>query len=115
MITLKSWGFKFGRPEANIMYDVSYLKNPWRDKIAIGSKKKILEYVSSQDGAMDLVESIARTLCVYDELFHGENLQVAICCSAGEYRSPAIVELVAEELSRAGVKHKIEQSKNSKI
>ena len=32
MITLKSHGFKYSRPDTNIVFDVSYFVNPWRDE-----------------------------------------------------------------------------------
>lgn len=121
MITLKSHGFKFSRPEANIVFDVSYLINPWRDKDIRDEegiekrKDMIMEFMLNQEGVMVLVRHISELLSWYNTMFKGENIQVAFCCSAGEYRSPAMVLLVAEELEKKGVEFIINQSENSKL
>lgn len=121
MITLKSHGFKFSRPEANIVFDVSYLVNPWREKRireeedAEKRKDMIMEFVLLQDGVRVLVRHLADVIAWYGFMFGDENIQIAFCCSAGEYRSPAMVELVAEELRRRNIRFIINQSKNSKI
>lgn len=121
MITIKSWGFKYGRPEANIYFDVSYFKNPWRDeKIKDPNlskeerKKLIFEFMLKQQGVNEFVNKMADLLKCYYSLFPNENLQISFCCSAGEFRSPVIAELVYERIKNY-TKVELEQSKNSKI
>ncbi len=101
MITIKSHGFKFSRPEANIVFDVSYLVNPWRDdeiRNWKGSKEelrdKIISFMQEQKGAYSIARQISEFARTYWLLFPDENIQIAVCCSAGEYRSPAMVELI---------------------
>ena len=49
MIYLLSWGFKFGRPPANFAFDVSYFKNPWREKeLRNGKEEDIIEFMKKQ-------------------------------------------------------------------
>lgn len=115
MITIKSHGFKFSRPEANIVFDVSFFKNPWRDKEVRVNRKKIIEFVRGQKESENIIKNIVETLRSYEESFPGENVQVAICCSAGEFRSPVIADMVYHDLKALKVDCKLIQSPNSKI
>jgi len=121
MITLQSFGFKYGKPEANIILDVSYFINPWRDESIrheadpIVRREKILAFMLKQEGVAKFVNSTSDLLAVYDGLFPEENLQVAFCCSAGEYRSPIVAELVKSNLEARGIKCTFNQSRNSKL
>lgn len=121
MITLKSHGFKFGRPHANMYFDVSYFKNPWRDetiRTALDSAKRkelIIAFMTNQEGCKDYVDSIATMIQTLHVLYPSENLQIALCCSAGEYRSPAMVELLSKELEDRDIFHTVKHSEYSKI
>ena len=121
MITLRSFGFKYGKPEANIIMDVSYFKNPWRDESirheadTLAKRTKILDYMKAQTGVDEFVSKVSDMLATYNNLFPEENLQVAFCCSAGEYRSPAIVELVRLNLEEKGVICNTKHSETSKL
>lgn len=122
MITLKSHGFKFSRPEANLVFDVSYFKNPWRDaeikeqSDPVLRKVMVLDFMKEQRGVKEMVDSISELIWTYYWMFSKENIQIAICCSAGEYRSPAMVELVAERLRKdKQMDFIIKHSENSKI
>lgn len=121
MITLKSHGFKFSRPEANYYFDVSFFKNPWRDEKIRNEKSKekrkklILGAMTTQPSCDAFVDAVSMMLRTIHNEFPDENIQVAFCCSAGEYRSPAIVELVAEELKKFKINTVISHSKNSKV
>ena len=121
MVTLKSHGFKYARPEANLVFDVSYFKNPWRDEKIRNEKdhktrrRLILESMQFQTGMIGFIKLTTQLLMKYDSMFPDENIQVAFCCSAGEYRSPAIVEMVAKEMERLGAKVQIIHNPNSKI
>ncbi len=121
MLTIQSFGFKYGKPEANLILDVSYFVNPWRDESIRNEvdppsrRKKIFDFMMRQDGVTPFVEHIVNLLSVYDELFPQENIQIAFCCSAGEYRSPSIAEIVHDELKKKGIFSTIKENKNSKI
>ena len=121
MITIQSFGFKYGKPEANIILDVSYFINPWRDESIRNEvdpairRRKIFDFMMKQDGIKDFVPRMVELLSCYDKLFPQENIQVAFCCSAGEYRSPAIAELVHDELKKQGVYSTLKENSNSKI
>ena len=121
MITIQSFGFKYGKPEANIILDVSYFVNPWRDESIRNEvdpplrRKKIFDFMLKQQGVEPFVSKVVDMLAVYDQLFPQENLQVAFCCSAGEYRSPSIAEIVHDKLKEKGVFSTIKPNSNSKI
>ena len=121
MITIKSHGFKFSRPEANVVFDVSYFKNPWRDEKIRKEKNEakrhnmIMKFMEKQDNMAVFIKRV-NDLLRYYALFHpDENITVAFCCSAGEYRSPAIAFKVSEELKKLKIDYKLEQSENSKL
>jgi RNase adaptor protein for sRNA GlmZ degradation len=122
MVTIKSYGFKFGRPEANIVFDASYFVNPWRhmreikDTIDEPSQigEAIVHYMIKQEGVHEFCEKIKDIVLFYDKYFPNENIQIAVCCSAGEYRSPAIVEIV-KNLLPSNYPITIKHSENSKL
>lgn len=114
MITLMSWGHKYGSPPANFKFDVSYFKNPWRDKETRHSDKKtIISFMKQQKGVDKFTDNLVQMLVDLNEQFGEEEIKIAICCSAGEYRSPAIVELIGKELSKRKIKYAINHSKES--
>ena len=111
-----SWGFKFGRPPANFAFDVSYLKNPWREKkLQDADKKAILKFMRDQKEFEELINGFVFLICIYNKLWPKENLVFAFCCSAGEYRSPIVVEVLEEELKKLSVPVQIIYNADSKI
>ncbi|OGZ74021.1 MAG: hypothetical protein A2832_02360 [Candidatus Zambryskibacteria bacterium RIFCSPHIGHO2_01_FULL_44_22b] len=116
MITLMSWGHKYGNPPANFKFDVSYFKNPWREKeTRYSNRETIISFMEQQEGVNKFINNLVQMLVDLNEQFEEEEVKVAICCSAGEYRSPAIVELIGKELSKRKVKCVINHSKESLI
>ena len=121
MITLMSWGNKFGSPPANYKFDVSFFKNPWRDekirneKDATKRKEMIIKFMDNQKGVPAML-SLLYAVCIYlNDEFPDENIAIALCCSAGEYRSPAMVHALSAMLTRRKIEHIIKQSNESKI
>ena len=120
-ITLKSHGFKFGRPNANIYIDVSYFQNPWREKEIAEEKnkekrkEKIFDFMVGQEGCSEVLLGTISLISAYHKIYPEENFQVALCCSAGEFRSPAMVELLSKMLNSRKIEHRIEHSEYSKI
>lgn len=119
MITLMSWGIKYGEPPANFKFDVSYLRNPWRDK------QKLKGYLSMKDAVMAFMEQqkefgilalkFANLIDIINSQFPDENLVFCFFCSAGEYRSPAMVEKISEELGKRGIVFRKLANVNSKL
>lgn len=108
MIYLLSCGFKFGKPMANFFFDVSYLKNPWREKhLRHGKKEEIDKFMESQKEFKKIVSSISQLIITYARLFPKEKMIFAICCSAGEYRSPMVVKKISNILNKNKIIHTI--------
>jgi len=82
---------------------------------SVEKRNKILAFMLKQEGVEKFVNSTSGLLATYNQLFPDENLQVAFCCSAGEYRSPAMVELVHNRLQELGILSLVKQSPNSKL
>ena len=116
MITLISHGFKYGRPEANFVFDVSYLVNPWRNlELRNAPREKIIEFMNQQEGFSELINSMANLISIYESLWPNDNLVFAFCCSAGEYRSPVVVEAISDVLKNRNIKCEINHGSHSKI
>lgn len=108
MITLISWGHKFGNPPANFKFDVSYLKNPWREKkLQNASEKRILKFMENQKEFKILVNSLVDLVSTYEKLWPKENLIFAVCCSAGSYRSPMVVKSMEKKLKKTKINCKV--------
>lgn len=104
MITLTSHGFKYGRPDANIVFDVSYFNNPWRQ-----------QDVNASRGYDDITDAILTTIRAYDKNYPDEDVVVAVCCSAGEYRSPMVVESLSKTLTDEHIRHRVVHGKKPPI
>lgn len=115
MIILKSWGFKYGEPEANFKFDVSYLKNPWRTELRDSNKKELMEFMEKQNEFETM--SIMYSNIIYNlyKMYPDETLIFSFCCSAGEYRSPLMVEKIKDLLNKLNVPSNIKHSSYSKI
>lgn len=116
-----SHGHKYGQPNANYKFDVSFFANPWRDKAIRAEKdahkrrQMIMKFMKEQEGMGVFVDRICSVIRLLHLLYPEENNVFAFCCSAGEYRSPAIAEMVAEHLKSINVEHKVIHGDNSKI
>ena len=109
MITLISYGFKFGKPQCNFCFDVSYLKNPWREEELIhADRKKIIEFLMSQPEFEKVVTAIYSVIATYYSLWPEENMVFAICCNAGADRSPIVVDAISKKLAENSIPHEVE-------
>ncbi|MCL2458635.1 MAG: hypothetical protein FWF31_07270 [Desulfobulbus sp.] len=97
-ITLFSFGFKHGHPEADMVWDVRFLPNPyWVPELRLhtGLEAEVASYVLANEAGerfLALLEPLL--LFVVDE--HAardrESLTLAIGCTGGKHRSVALVE-----------------------
>jgi len=115
MITIMSWGHKFGNPPANIKFDASYLINPWRkEELKNASKNEILEFMKNQKEFKDIVNMIVNSIEIYNKLWPDSIIICAVCCSEGSYRSPMVVESVAKILDSKNIVYKIKHQHNER-
>lgn len=103
-VTLVSFGFKYGMPNANYYFDVGFIKNPAREKgwgFFSKTSKEMEEFVLGQGEVkefLDKIEPLLIFLCGIDQ-----NQVFAFGCSAGRHRSSVIVEELRRRLRRAGI------------
>ena len=104
-LTVMSFGYKYGIPaDADNVADARFLPNPfWNEELRpfTGLDGQVSEYVLSQTGAMDFVESYLKALQPVLEGYLRENKHyatIAIGCTGGKHRSVAISTKLAELL-----------------
>ena len=108
MITLISYGFKFGKPDCNFCFDVSYLRNPWREEaLKHAERKKVIEFVMTQPEFQQVVNAVLSTIITYYTLWPEENMIIAICCNAGADRSPIVVDAISKKLGERDIPHEV--------
>jgi UPF0042 nucleotide-binding protein len=104
LLTVVSFGFKYGIPaDADNVADVRFIPNPfWNEDLRpyTGLDQQVSDYVLSQQGAREFVDSYIKTLTPVFAGYARENKHyatVAIGCTGGKHRSVA----VATELGKA--------------
>lgn len=104
-ISLISFGYKYGvPPEADLMFDVRFLPNPnfvEELKRFTGTSKKVKDYVLSKNETREFLKKIKSMLDYLIPLYRKEGrsyLTIAIGCTGGRHRSPAICEVIRDYL-----------------
>jgi len=103
-IDLFSFGFKHGRPEADLVWDVRFLPNPYwvpELKARSGVESDVAAYVLVNDVACEflkLFEPLLSFSC--DQHAGGKRpvLRIGIGCTGGRHRSVAMVEYLRKFL-----------------
>ena len=108
-ITILSFGFKRGAPrEADIMFDVRFLANPyWNPDLRplTGLDGEVDAYVAASEGYDGVFASLSTLLGQVIPLYRKEGksyLTVAIGCTGGRHRSVAVAERIGAMLRAAG-------------
>lgn len=127
MITIMSFGFKFGIPqEADLVFDVRFLPNPYyidELKKLSGNDPPVSEYVMSFDAAKEFSEKLTDMIkfLIPNYISEGKNqLVIAIGCTGGRHRSVTFVNELYRNLSTEGeyglrIEHRdMENEKNVK-
>ncbi|MEN8264354.1 MAG: RNase adapter RapZ [Nitrospirota bacterium] len=110
-VNLVSFGFKYGVPlEADLLFDVRFLPNPFfvkELKEHPGTSPKVSSFVLSQEETKQFLGKLNPLLNYLVPLYMEEGrsyLTIAIGCTGGRHRSPAI----SEEIKKALKKQKFE-------
>lgn len=103
---LTSFGFKRGIPaEADLMFDVRFLANPYDDlelRPQTGRDPAVAQYVLSQPDTHELLERIEGWMRFQLPRAMAEgrgSLTFAIGCTGGQHRSVAVVEALGQRFS----------------
>lgn len=103
-ITIKTFGFKYGIPRANYYFDVSFLKNPARQKewgFFSEVDENMIRFVENQSEAKDFVNFIVPLIIFLSKV--DQNQIFAIGCNAGRHRSRIISKMIKKQLEKHGV------------
>ena len=96
-LTLVTFGFKYGPPNTNYYFDVSFLRNPAREEgwsLFSAPDARMRQFVLSQPLCRQFLEStvpLVRLLLECDD-----DVRIGLGCSSGRHRSV----IVAQELAR---------------
>lgn len=105
-LTVMSFGYKYGIPaDADNVADARFIPNPfWNEELRpfTGLDNQVSDYVLSQTGALEFVESYTKALQPVLDGYLRENKHyatIAIGCTGGKHRSVAVSTKLAELLS----------------
>ncbi|MFT4281731.1 RNase adapter RapZ [Microbacterium sp.] len=105
-LTVMSFGFKYGLPtDVDLVADMRFLPNPFwipELKAHTGEEPQVRDYVLSQQGALEFIDTYARALRPVLEGYQRENKQhsvVAVGCTGGKHRSVVTALELARRLS----------------
>lgn len=107
-ITLFSFGFKHGHPEADCVWDVRFLPNPyWVDDLRphTGLEARVARHVLENPAAADflaLFEPLLLFLLAQYQAGGREAVRLGIGCTGGRHRSVAVVEHLDRRLRAEG-------------
>ncbi len=102
-VQLISFGFKYGQPACNFVFDVSFLKNPARcEGKSLGAKvdEEMQQFVLEQPLALEMIKCIVSTARIVIE--SGDRMRLGIGCSGGLHRSQVISGVVYDALKSEG-------------
>lgn len=107
MITVGSFGFKYGIPaESDMVFDVRFLKNPYyveELKYKTGLDPDVFDYVFSDPDAGEFVARMTSMLEFLIPRYIKEgkmSIVISIGCTGGHHRSVSIARELAQELGR---------------
>jgi UPF0042 nucleotide-binding protein len=109
LLTLLSFGFKYGMPaDADYVFDTRFLPNPFYEeelRDLTGNDPAVSEYVLLSEHAKEYCESCLGVLKISLSNYrhvHKYSAIVAFGCTGGKHRSVALVNYAADALKRAG-------------
>jgi UPF0042 nucleotide-binding protein len=104
-LTLVTFGFKYGAPNTNYTFDVSFLRNPAREapwSLFDAPDPEMARYVLRQPECQAFLERLVpllRALLAFDD-----DLRVGVGCSSGRHRSRIVADEVRRRLEAEGVR-----------
>ena len=109
-VTLTSFGYKHGLPDADSIWDVRFLQNPYYVpglKEGNGLEDRVADYVLDNDSAREFFAVFVPFLLLFLQRHAAAGrleMRLAVGCTGGRHRSVAVVE----ELKRILDAHQIE-------
>ena len=112
-IVLFSFGYKHGHAQADLVWDVRFLPNPYwvaELKPFTGKEPPVAAYVLESDAGrhfLSLFNPLFFYLIEQYATAHRETLTIAIGCTGGKHRSVALVEHLGHMLESHGLRPRI--------
>jgi UPF0042 nucleotide-binding protein len=103
-LTLVTFGFKYGAPNANYTFDVSFLRNPAREEawsLFAPADEGMTRFVLEQpecEAFLERLMPLVRVLLGFDD-----DLRIGIGCSSGRHRSRIIANEIQRRLQQEDV------------
>ncbi len=107
-VTLFSFGYKHGVPEADLVWDVRFLPNPyWVTELRerSGLEEDVAAYALDNETGRDFFTLLEPLLLFLVRQHAGGKrslLRIGIGCTGGRHRSVAVVEYLKNFLDRSG-------------
>lgn len=104
MIQIVTFGFKYGMPNCNYLFDVTFLPNPAR-----GAKRRLddvlTEDMKSETVALpefeELVDRLSDMCAFLDQT--GMEIRLGIGCNSGQHRSRIVADALVGTLNQRGI------------
>lgn len=99
MVSIQTFGFKYGHPQCNYWFDVSFIPNPARREGRSLKDKydaEMLNFVRNQQGVDEIVSAIVIVIETVSQL--DDDVRIGIGCNSGRHRSRAVADLVIRKL-----------------
>ena len=112
-ITLYSFGFKHGHPQADLVWDVRFLPNPyWVEslKAHTGKEPLVASYVLDNPAAdqfLSLLKPLLFFLLEHYAAGKRESVTLAVGCTGGRHRSVALIEHLRSVLEATGLRPRV--------
>lgn len=107
-ILLSSFGFKHGQPQADLVWDVRFLPNPfWVPALKpyTGLEEAVARYVLENESGTRFLALLTPLLLFLIEEYAAqgrESVTLAVGCTGGKHRSVAIADALAARLRQRG-------------
>ena len=115
MISVLSFGFKYGIPEdSDLVFDVRFLPNPYYIpdlKPQTGNDRAVYDYVMSSPQAVTFEKQLFEMVefLIPNYILEGKNqLVISIGCTGGKHRSVTIVNALAKHMKQLPYSIKVE-------
>ncbi len=108
VINLISFGYRYGIPSAELLFDVRFLPNPhFQSELRplSGLDEPVVDFVLKQDHTQEWLTRLAPFLDFVLERYDDEGkayLSIGVGCTGGRHRSVALVRALAERLRATG-------------
>ena len=113
LVTIESFGFKYGSPPSDLVFDVRFLPNPHYlpgGKELTGKDARVIEYLASFPQTEEFIQRVSDLLIYLIPHYVSEGksyLTVSFGCTGGRHRSVRIAEEIFRRIEAAGIAAKL--------